>query len=84
MKLMIKCNVMNLPTKVSYYKEKGKYYPQWGQHKVIPNFKPNPTDYDSDKTNESQKEKASYVKAIIKNKIIEIKRLTMIQNNRTK
>ena len=67
MKLMIKCNVMNLPTKISYYQEKGKNYPQWRQQKEIINFKPNPTDYDSDETIESQKEKANYVKAIKKN-----------------
>ena len=48
---------MNLPTKISYYQEKGKNYPQWRRQKEIINFKPNPTDYDSDETTESQKEK---------------------------
>ena len=56
---------MKLHTKISYYKEKGKHYPQWRQDKKIHNFKPNPTNYDSDKTNASQKEKISNVKAII-------------------
>ena len=77
---MIKCDVMNLPTEISYYEEKGKNNPQWRRHKEIINFKPNPTDYDSDETNESQKEKTSNVKAMIK-KILKSKRLTMIQNN---
>ena len=60
------CNMMSLPTNISYYQEKGKKYPQWRQHKELPNCKPNPTDYDSDETNESQKEKISNVKAILK------------------
>ena len=34
----------------------------------MPPFKPNPTDYDLDETNESQKEKMYYLKAIIKKK----------------
>ena len=63
MKLMIKCNMMNFPTKISYYQEKGKNYPQQRQHK--PNFKPSPTDYDSDRTYEQQ-EKITNFKAIIK------------------
>ena len=79
MKLMIKCNVMNLTPKISYYQEKGKNYPLWRLHKKITNFKPNLTDYDSDETNESQKEKTSNVKAIIKKNILKSKRLTMIQ-----
>ena len=79
MKLMIKCNVMNLPTKISYYQEKGMNYSQWRQHKEIPYFKPNLIDYDSGKFNESQKEKTSNVKAIIQKKLLKSKRLTMIQ-----
>ena len=63
---MIKRNVMNLPTKISYYQEKIKNYSQWRRKKEIQYFKPNPTDYDSDETNESQKKKTSNVKARIK------------------
>ena len=55
--------MMNFPTKISYYQEKGKNYPQQRQHK--PNFKPSPTDYDSDRTYEQQ-EKITNFKAIIK------------------
>ena len=50
MKLMIKCNIMNLPTKISYYQEKGKNYTQWWQNKKIKDYKPNPSDYDLART----------------------------------
>ena len=69
---------------IPYYQERGKKYPQQRQHKEIINFKPNSTDYNSDETNDSQKEKTSNVKAIIYKNLLKSKRLTMIQNNRTK
>ena len=48
---------MNLPTKISYYQEKRKNHPQWRQDKEIQDCKPNPSDYDSEKTNESRKKR---------------------------
>ena len=48
---MIKCNIMNLPTKISYYQVKGKIYPQWRRDKEIQDDKPNLYDYDIGKTN---------------------------------
>ena len=82
-KLMIKFNVLNLPTKISYYQKTGKNYPQWRQDKEIQNFKPNPTDYDSDETTESQKNNASNVKAIIQKKLLRSKTMRTRKKHQT-
>ena len=74
MKMMIKCKVLNLPTKVTYYQESGKNYPPFRRFQEIENFVPNPTDYDSDETTQSQKDQAMIMKKKIQNRIIEIKR----------
>ena len=67
MKLSIKCNVMKLPIqRQKYDQEKGKNYPEWKGDKDIQVYKPNPFDYDSDKTNESRKKETSNVQGKIK------------------
>ena len=47
-KMMIKCWVKHIPTKVSYFQEEGQNYPHWRRLKEEFGNKHNPKDYESD------------------------------------
>ena len=58
MEMMIKCQVKNIPTKVSYYQEERQYYPHWRHSREELGYKPNPKDYESNNSISLDPEKA--------------------------
>ena len=46
MKMMIKYQVKNIPTKVSYHQEEGQNYLYWRRSKEEFGYKPDPQDYE--------------------------------------
>ena len=57
MKIMIKCRVKHIPTKVSGYQKEGQNYPHWRRSIEEVGYKPNPQDYESDDSASLDREK---------------------------